>query len=97
MELYALKVTMGFQYNLPTYPHLAKQGFDTWHKLLLTAPQIIDLPLKLDNVGLSLFLEIIDYLTFALMMQLKRRHTLCWTTPCITLLYAHSINHYLRI
>jgi hypothetical protein len=40
--------------------------------LLPTAPQTTSLPLKLDNGRLSLSLEILDYATFAPIMQLKR-------------------------
>ena len=58
-----------------------------WHYhnarlLLLTASQIIDLPLKLNDDRLSLSLEIIDYATFALIIQLKRG-TLCVGMPPI--------------
>ena len=43
----------------------------------------IVLPLKLDNVWLSLSLEILDYATFAPIMQLKMSHNLCWNVPYI--------------
>jgi hypothetical protein len=169
IELYALKLTMGFQqwlaYLSPSWlvnkasslsQHLAKQGFDTWHRstsmwktslenpwqpnhiqnniwwyqevflaksetlsishgrnqitstlrffsntnvnctwgnhwlhhnaslLLPTTPQTINLPLKLGNGQLSLSLEMLDYATFAPIIQLKLRHISCWNVPYIT-------------
>ena len=48
------------------------------------------------DVRLSLPLETIDYATFAPMMQLKMRHTLCWNVPYITPL-EESFHHYLRM
>ena len=51
--------------------------------LLLIAPRIIDLPLKLDGgqLSLTLSLEIISYATFALIIM---RHTLCPSVLCRT-------------
>ena len=59
-----------------------------WHhrnarSLLLTAPQTIILPLKLYNGWLPLSIEILNYATFAPIMQLKKKHILCWNTPYI--------------
>ena len=48
---------------------------------LPTALSTIDLLLKLDRRQLSLSLEIVDYATFALKMQLKMS-TLCVETHC---------------
>ena len=62
--------------------------------LLLFASQTIDLPLRLDNGRISLSLEIIDHVIFALIMQLKMRHILCWNVPSITPLEI-SFHHYL--
>ena len=42
------------------------------------------MPLKLNGGQLFLSLEIIDYATFALIVYLKPRHTLCWSVPYIT-------------
>ena len=63
--------------------------------LLLTSPLTIDFQLKLDNGQLSLYLEILDYATFAPIMHLKMRHTLCWNVPYIASLEM-SFHHYLR-
>ena len=63
---------------------------NTW-SLPLTASQIINLSLKLDGGQVSLSLEMIDYATFALIMQSKMRHTLCWNVPNITPLIQVSI------
>ena len=60
------------------------------------AQRSIDLQLKLGSGQLSLILEIIDYATFALTMQLKTRHTLCWSVPNITLLEIGR-HQYLRV
>ena len=43
--------------------------------------ELIDLPLKLDSGQMSLSLKIINHATFALMKQLKTRHTFCQITP----------------
>ena len=63
--------------------------------LPLTTPCIIDLPMKLDNIWLSLFLEILDYATFALMMWLKMRHHLCWSITS-TMPLEMTFNHYFK-
>ena len=63
--------------------------------LLPTAPRTVDLPLKLDDEQLSLSLEILDYGTFAPIMQLKMMHLSCWNVPYITPLEISS-HHYLR-
>ena len=63
--------------------------------LLPTAPQIIVLSLKLVNGRLSLSLEIIDHATFAPIMQLKMKHTLCKSVPYTTPLEIH-LYHYFR-
>jgi hypothetical protein len=52
--------------------------------LLFTAPQTIDLSLELDDGRLPLSLEILDYIAFALTMQLQMRHVLCWNVPSTT-------------
>jgi hypothetical protein len=44
----------------------------------------------------SISLEILDYATFALTMQLKVRHISCWNVPYTTPLDIISIHHYLR-
>jgi hypothetical protein len=49
------------------------QNTKSW---MLTAPQIIDLPWKLDNGWISLSLEITYHSTFSLVMLLKMSHTL---------------------
>ena len=61
----------------------------------ITALQIIDLPLKLDDGQLSLSLKILDYVTFAPIMQLKMKHILCWNVPYTTPLEI-SFHHYLK-
>ena len=74
---------------------------DHWHQynsrwLPLTAFWIIDLPLKLDNVWLLLFLEVKDLATFAPITWLKLRHTLCWRDPYITPSWRSS-NRFLKM
>ena len=49
------------------------------HKLLVIYG--IELPFKLDDGRVSLSPEILDYTTFAPIMQLKMRHILCWNGP----------------
>ena len=51
---------------------------------MMAASQTIDLQSKVDNVQLSLSLEIIDYVTFALTLQLTTRHALCGLVPYAT-------------
>ena len=54
------------------------QQFDA-KSMLPIVPQIIDLPLVYDQ--LSQLLGIEDYANYAMKMQLKTRHTLCWSVP----------------
>ena len=49
--------------------------------LLLSAPQIIDLPLKSDGGQLPLSMKIIDYATFALVLVLELSTSLISTSP----------------
>ena len=51
---------------------------------MFTSSQIIDLPLKLDGGQRSQYLGIKYYPTFTLTMELKMRHTLCWSIPSST-------------
>jgi hypothetical protein len=60
-----------------------------WHHpntraLLITTPQIIDLPLKLVGGWHSQFIGIKDYVNLILKMQLKTRYTWYWNVPSTT-------------
>ena len=52
--------------------------------LLPTAPQTIDLPLKLASGRLSQSLGIKEYVNFVMNKYWKMRYTLCWSTPSTT-------------
>ena len=68
--------------------HLSKRKLDQLHLKdflrLPIGPRPIDLTLKLDDGRLSLSLEILDYATFAPIMQLKMRRISFWNAPYIT-------------
>ena len=53
--------------------------------LMLTAPQIIDLPLKLVGGRRSPPLETINYAIFCSYNEVEMRHTLCWSVSPIQL------------
>ena len=58
--------------------------------LLPTTPRTVDLPLQLADGQQSLSVEILDYVTFAPIMQLKMRHISCWNVPYISRLEISS-------
>ena len=59
-------------------------------------PQTIDFPLKLGDGQVSPSLKILDYATFAPIVQLKIWPISCWNAPYLQPHLEISFHHYLR-